>query len=283
MDVRAKRRVAVAAAIAIVAVVALGFMLRPDRGHIPDGEWELVATNFEDDIELRPLFLSSKDGRLSGDNGCNDFGEQPNGDMVQTLVGCLDDRAELETRVMHAVMGSRSMDGDLLVLKGGGFGLEYAQVVPAFPEMVLNLLASDEPRVDPATVFFDPEGGQANFDLLPIESGHPTIDMYVGQSERLVCYYYVAEPITSGSSCLHARDFARSGLRINAAGRDGPLGYRAVILPDDFVDSTTTAQLETLGVVLGNLVKIDAGTAGGTYVLTNDAGDELPIVVPTAG
>ena len=115
------------ATLVVIAIVLLVRGLTSDDEPInADGDWELVQMTFDGDANVRPLTLRIRDGRASGQDGCNQFSEHEDGAIVRTQRGCSDRALEIAKAVNEGVFdGRRTLEDGRLVFTTDDVELVY--------------------------------------------------------------------------------------------------------------------------------------------------------------
>ena len=226
---------------------------------VPDGQWELVQLEYDGRVFNDPVILSSQDQLFGGRGPCNSFGQQADGEIVQTLVGCDEELGRIDAALVNAIQGERRLDGDQLVLDGSFATAELRAITLPTPEELFAILASDAPDVDPNTVLYDEEGGPPEgWDrIIRLDDGDEIAEFIIGTLEGRVCFHIGldTEPVTSGSTCQSIEDVRFAAITMTA-GFPEPL-VQAALIPDAFLTEDSVAMLSSLGSVSGNVFRID--------------------------
>lgn len=274
--------------VALLSVACAGDSeLFSGSGQSIDGDWELVSATFDGEVVQEPLFLRVEGELLRGNNGCNSFGEEPNGEIVQTAAGCEGLPARLEQAVMFAIRGEREiLDDGQLSISNGDTVLLYRPLERIFPAELYSILASDAPDVDGVDVPFEAEGGPPRFDRLVLleDDGHP-LKFYIGENNRESITLYVGidgPPATSAQGGGSARDGGRTAITVLAGGPEvADIIALAALIPDAHLDDTSREQLQELGGLHGNLLIAEPQLEGLNTIIVNESGSELTLNFPT--
>ena len=231
---------------------------------VPDGQWELVRLDYDGRSYDEPLILSSNDQLFGGRGACNSFGQQPNGDIVQTAAGCGDERERIDEALIDAVRGRRQIDENTLILNGSFATAVLRSIVLPTPEELFSILATDAPDVDPATVLFDEEAGGPPTDwdrMIRIESNVELAQFFIGANGQSVCLHIglETERVTGGSTCRQVQDVRSEAISM-VVGYPEP-SVRAALIPDAFLTEANIALLEPFGALYENLYVVDPSQA----------------------
>lgn len=241
----------------LVLVLALAACSRGNTGDaVPDGNWELVRLEFRGEVFEEPLVLSSADQLMGGRGACNSFGQQDDGSITQTLVGCVGIAEQVDEALIDAITGHRTFDGNTLILEGSFARAELVEIVLPTVAEFFAVLASDEPDIDPATLLLDSEAGGPPQDwdrMLRLDDPLDFAEFVVGSSGGSVCFHVGldTERVTSGSSCRAMQD-VRSDAITMIVGYPTPK-VAAALIPDGWLTAENLADLGELGTVQGNL------------------------------
>lgn len=231
---------------------------------VPDGQWELVRLEFDGDSFDEPLILSSMDQLMGGRGACNSFGQEPGGQIVQTLAGCDEESERVDEALIDAIQGNRQVDGEDLRLEGSFATAELRSIVLPTPQELFSILSSDAPDVDPATLLLDEESGGPPEDwdrMIRIEADVDLADFVIGSSGASVCFHVglATERVTSGSTCRPVQDVRSEAISM-IVGFPEPVVHAALI-PDAFLTEDNIAMLEQFGTITRNLLVVDLSQA----------------------
>ncbi len=243
-----------------------------------DGRWELVAAEFAGLDEVRPLTLSISNGLVSGSDGCNSFGERPDGDMVSTMKGCRGVRGDFARALRAAVITKPEKVGENIVFTTPEATLTYVPWVEVLASELFSILDSDAPNLDSTTIAFEQSGKPLVYKrFIRLEDGGHPAEFYIGYKAPDGLAFHIDlpdEPAASRTFGLLAR-FYRSSVPSHWAG-----DVRAALIPDSFLTPSNTALLQHRGELHGNLLIFSEDEQDGdTFVLTNPAGDTTTVAV----
>ncbi|MDW3175846.1 MAG: hypothetical protein R8J94_00520 [Acidimicrobiia bacterium] len=230
--------------------------------------------------ELSPLPLNIRNGLVGGSDGCNGFGERPNGEMVSTMVGCDGTRGAFAEALRAAVVTTPDVVEGQLRFATEEVTLAYEVWVEVLASELFSILDSDSPNLDSTTIAFEQSGKPLNYRrFIRLEDGGHPAEFYVGYKtpDGLAFHIDILEdPAASRTLGNLARRY-RTAAPSHWAG-----DVRASLIPDSYLDENNIGILSRRGELNGNLLIFDESqTTGESFELTNRRGESLSVVVPT--
>ncbi len=248
-----------------------------------DGTWLLLSLDV-DGVPFaidRPLFMDITSDGFSAATTCNSQSGDFGGDIMTTLMLCGDEVATAGESYMRQAFETKPVQRDgRLVFESGNVRLVYEAFDVPPPGELFAIL--DDPTLSVDETELPPEAatGTAPPDfesLIPVASPTREVELFLGQFGEHICVVY-GTSTAMDKSCTEPRFAAIQAVAASIPIYGQPL-LRVALIPDRF--AVAAAARQDLGRYETNMLIVSDDAPAGRYVLHDEAGAELALVIPT--
>lgn len=247
-----------------------------------EGTWRFVSLQVDGEpFEIdQPLFMDITADGFNAATTCNWQSGEFGGDIMSTLLRCGDEAATASEAYMRQAFDREPIQTDgQLVFENGDVRLVYeAYDVPA-PEDLFAVLGDPTASVDESELPPEAATGSVPPDyasLIPVTSPSSEIELFLAQLDGNICIVYGTATAVD-KSCTEPR-FAATQARANNIPIYGQPLLRVALIPDRF--AAAAAGRPDLGSYESNILIVDDDAPAGRYVLVDDTGSEIALVIP---
>lgn len=247
-----------------------------------EGTWRVVSLQvggepFEID---QPLFMDITDDGFNAATTCNWQSGEFGGRIMSTLAACSDEAATAGESYMRQAFHSEPIEREgQLVFENGDVRLVYEAYDVPSPRDLFALLGDPTASVDESELPPESATGSVPPDyvsLIPVASPSSEIDLFIGELGNSICVVYGTATAVN-ASCSEPRFAATRAAATNIPNYGRPL-LRVALIPDRF--AAAAAARPDLGSYETNILIVHDDAPAGRYVLLDDTGAELALVVP---